>query len=200
MVKLLDYNEIESLVKLAKANDKNAKEELVVQFTPLILNLSKKSFVNSYEFADIKNECYHTLFKCLSLYNPEKHRFVAYATNSIKNSVKLLIRNSIRRNGSEGPETFVLDGKLENTISCNLEDFDAIMQNKVYRNRLSAALQDLSSTESDLVKYVYFEKHSLKNYSKYKKISYASVINIKNEILYKLKKALCTQSNNDKNN
>ena len=200
MVKLLDYNEIESLVKLAKANDKNEKEELMVQFTPLILNLSKKSFVNSYEFADIKNECYHTLFKCLSLYNPDKHRFVAYATNSIKNSVKVLIRNSIRRNRSEGPETFVLDGKLENTISCNLEDFDVIMLNKVYRNRLSAALQLLSSTESDLVKYVYFEKHSLKNYSKYKKISYALVINRKNEILYKLRKALCAKSNNNKNN
>jgi len=196
----LDYNEIESLVKLAKANDKNAKEELVVQFTPLILNLSKKSFVNSYEFADIKNECYHTLFKCLSLYNPDKHRFVAYATNSIKNSVKLLIRNSIRRNRSEGPEAFVLNGKLENTISCNLEDFDVVMLNKVYRNRLSAALQVLSSAESELVKYVYFEKHSLKNYSKYKKISYALVINMKNEILYKLKQALYAQSNNDKKN
>jgi len=200
VVKLLDYNEIESLVKLAKANDKNAKEELVVQFTPLILNLSKKSFVNSYEFADIKNECYHTLFKCLSLYNPDKHRFVAYATNSIKNSVKLLIRNSIRRNRSEGPEAFVLNGKLENTISCNLEDFDVVMLNKVYRNRLSAALQVLSSAESELVKYVYFEKHSLKNYSKYKKISYALVINMKNEILYKLKQALYAQSNNDKKN
>ena len=199
-MKLLDYNEIESLVKLAKANDKNAKEELVVQFTPLILNLSKKSFVNSYEFADIKNECYHTLFKCLSLYNPDKHRFVAYATNSIKNSVKLLIRNSIRRNRSEGPEAFVLNGKLENTISCNLEDFDVVMLNKVYRNRLSAALQVLSSAESELVKYVYFEKHSLKNYSKYKKISYALVINMKNEILYKLKQALYAQSNNDKKN
>ena len=196
----MDYNEIESLVKLAKANDKNAKEELVVQFTPLILNLSKKSFVNSYEFADIKNECYHTLFKCLSLYNPDKHRFVAYATNSIKNSVKLLIRNSIRRNRSEGPEAFVLNGKLENTISCNLEDFDVVMLNKVYRNRLSAALQVLSSAESELVKYVYFEKHSLKNYSKYKKISYALVINMKNEILYKLKQALYAQSNNDKKN
>ena len=172
----------------------------MVQFTPLILNLSKKSFVNSYEFADIKNECYHTLFKCLSLYNPDKHRFVAYATNSIKNSVKLLIRNSIRRNRSEGPEAFVLNGKLENTISCNLEDFDVVMLNKVYRNRLSAALQVLSSAESELVKYVYFEKHSLKNYSKYKKISYALVINMKNEILYKLKQALFAQSNNDKKN
>ena len=112
----MDYNDIENLVNLAKANDRNAKEELMVKFTPLILNLSKRSFVNSYEFADIKNECYHTLFKCVSLYNLDKHRFVAYATNAIKNSVNFLIRVSIRRNESDGPTAFILDGKLENTI------------------------------------------------------------------------------------
>ena len=75
----MDFNEIENLVELAKANNKTAKVELMVQFTPLILNLSKRSFVNSYEFADIKNECYHTLFKCVGLYNLDKHRFVAYS-------------------------------------------------------------------------------------------------------------------------
>ena len=65
----MDFNEIENLVELAKANNKTAKVELMVQFTPLILNLSKRSFVNSYEFADIKNECYHTFFKCVNLFN-----------------------------------------------------------------------------------------------------------------------------------
>ena len=200
MVKHMDFNEIESLVKLAKANDRNAKEELMMKFTPMILNLSKRSFVNSYEFSDIKNECYHTLFKCVSLYNLDKHRFVAYATNSIKNSVNLLIRTSIRRNGSEGPEAFILDGKLENTICSGLEDFDSLMLNKVYRNRLNAALQILSSSEEELVKYVYFEKHSLKKYSHFTGVPYPIVINTKNEILYKLKKALVTQPTNDKFN
>ena len=112
----MDFEEIESSVKLSKIGDKIAKEELMVKFTPLILNLSKKTFVNSYEFTDIKNECYHTLFKCVNLYNLDRHRFVAYATKAIKNSVNLLIRVSIRRNQSDGPETFVLDGKLENTL------------------------------------------------------------------------------------
>ena len=45
----MDFNEIESLVELAKANNTKAKEELMVKFTPLILNLSKRCFVNSYE-------------------------------------------------------------------------------------------------------------------------------------------------------
>lgn len=148
----MDYNEIESLVQLAKANDKNAKEELMVKFTPLILNLSKRSFINSYEFADIKNECYHTLFKCVRFYDLDKHRFVAYATNAIKNSVNFLIRVSIRRNESDGPEAFILDGKLENTIGCDLEDFDSIMLNKVYRNRLTTTLHKLKKKKFKLAK------------------------------------------------
>ena len=191
----MDYNEIEDLVKLAKDNDKNAKEELMVKFTPLILNLSKKSYVNSYEFADIKNECYQTLFKCVDLYNPERHRFVAYATNSIKNSVNLLIRTSIRRNKSEGPEAFTLDGKLENTLFSEIEDPNNFFINKLYITNLKAAVQNLNLEEQELVDFVFFRKYSLKKYSKFKGIQYHLVITMKNEILYKLKKYLNSTPN-----
>ncbi|SUY46965.1 RNA polymerase sigma factor, sigma-70 family [Clostridium putrefaciens] len=78
------YVKFENLVKLAKNGYLSAKEELSAEFTPFILNLSKKSFINSYEFEDIKNECYGTLFKCIKVYDCDKHRFVAYATNAIK--------------------------------------------------------------------------------------------------------------------
>ena len=148
----MDFNEIESLVELAKANDKNAKEELMVKFTPLILNLSKKCFVNSYEFSDIKNECYHTLFKCVSLYNLEKHRFVAYATKAIKNSVNLLIRVSIRRSQSDGPESFIIDGKLEHTLSSDLVEPGSFLLYKLHRTNLKLALETLNLDEKELVK------------------------------------------------
>ncbi len=41
---------------------------------------------------DLQHECYQSLFKCLSLYNLDKHRFVAYATNAIKNNMNDLIK------------------------------------------------------------------------------------------------------------
>ena len=186
----MNYDEIESLVELAKANDKKAKEELMVKFTPLILNISKKCFVNSYEFADIKNECYHTLFKCVSVYNLDKHRFVAYATNAIKNSVNLLIRISIRRNQSDGPESFILDGKLENTLYSDLIDPSNFLLIKLHRTNLKLAVETLNLNEKELIDYVFFKKYSLKKYSNLKGIPYALVISMKNEILYKLKKGL----------
>ncbi|MEG0775026.1 sigma factor [Clostridium sp.] len=50
--------------------------------------------MNGYEFDDLRNETFITLFKCVELYNPNKHKFVAYAVSSIKNSINTLIRNS----------------------------------------------------------------------------------------------------------
>ncbi len=195
----MDYQEIENLVKLAKDNDENAKEELMVQFTPFILNLSKKSFINSYEFADIKNECYHTLFKCVSVYDLDKHRFVAYATNSIKNSVNLLIRVSNRRNQSEGPGAFILDGNLENTLSSYQEDPDSIFLSKLNRSNLKFAVETLNIKEQELVNYVFFQKYSLKKYSVLKNIPYATAVSLKNEILYKLKKNINKPTKNTLN-
>ena len=65
----MNYSHIEKLMLQAKNGDALAKETLVVEFTPLIQNLSRKSFINSYEASDIKNEGYRTLFKCVNLYN-----------------------------------------------------------------------------------------------------------------------------------
>ena len=195
----MDYKEIENLVELAKGNDEKAKEELVVKFTPLILNLSKKTFVNSYEFADIKNECYRTLFKCVRLYNLDKHRFVAYATNAIKNCVSLLIRASVRRNGSEGPGSYILDGKLEHTLSSDLEDPNAFLLSAFYKTNLKAALKVLSLEEQELLNYIYYKGHSIKYYSTLKGFNYATAVNKKNRILCKLSEALNRTKNNKQN-
>lgn len=94
----MNYNHIENLVRLSKAGDKYSKEELVKEFKPFIINISKKTFINGYEFEDIMNECYKSLFQCISLYRTENHRFVAYATNGIKNNINDLIRKHIKNN------------------------------------------------------------------------------------------------------
>ena len=190
----MDFKEIENLVELAKGNDEKAKEELMVKFTPLILNLSKKTFVNSYEFADIKNECYGTLFKCVQYYNLDKHRFVAYATTAIKNCVSLLIRVSVKRNGLEGPGSYILDGKLEHTLLSDLENPNDFLLSSFYKTKLKAALRALSLEDKELLNYIYFKGHSVKYYSTLKGLNYGAAVNKINRILGKLREALsCTK-------
>jgi DNA-directed RNA polymerase specialized sigma subunit len=91
----MDFNEIEDLVADAKSQNQQSKERLVEEFKPFIINLSNKTFISGYDTKDIQNECYRILFKCVSVYKLEKHRFVAYATNGIKNSINDLIRKRV---------------------------------------------------------------------------------------------------------
>lgn len=186
----MDYNKIENLVTQAKAGDIKAKEELTTEFTPFILNLSKKSFINSYEFEDIKNECYGTLFKCVKLYDCNKHRFVAYATNAIKNSVNNLIRVSVRREKTEGPGAFILDGNLENVLTSDLADVEDYICDMLYSSKLKGAIKKLSPSERELLQCVFFKKYTLMKYAKLKGIPYSTVVNRKNILLNKLRKML----------
>jgi len=184
----MDYENIEKLVKDARLGNKKAKEKLAEEFTPFILKLSKKTFINSYEFADIQNECYKTLFKCVNVYNPEKHRFVAYAIKAIRNSVNLLIRTSITRSGAEGSVAFILDGKLENTLYFSLEDVDDAILREEQETKLKVALKKLDYSELELITYLYFKEYPLKKYAELKGINYSAAFRKKVSALDKLRR------------
>ena len=191
----MNFNEIENLVANAKLGDTKAKERLVSEFTPLIINLSKKSFINSYEFSDIKNECYKTLFKCVQLYDLDKHRFVAYATNAIKNSVNYLIRVSIRRAPAEGSTSLILDGSLENTLFAETDCLEDILQTAQNKIKLEKALLKLNSSDRELINYIYFKKYTLRKYATLKDIPYSTLVSKKNAIINKLKLELKVKEN-----
>ena len=111
----MDFSYIETLVKKSKDGDSASKEELALQFKPFIINLSKKTFIDGYDKQDIMNECYRILFRCVDIYDTSRHRFVAYATNGIKNSINDLIEKNISRSHLEGASTLVLEN-VQNTI------------------------------------------------------------------------------------
>ncbi|OPJ64890.1 sigma-70 family RNA polymerase sigma factor [Clostridium oryzae] len=182
----MNYELIENLVISAKADNDAAKEALLNEFNPFIINISRKSFINSYETSDIQSECYKTLLRCINLYDTSKHRFVAYATNSIKNSINYLIRGSIRRNIGDGPSSLVMDDMFENSLSSQ-ENIEDIILMSEFREKLSEALKLLSDEEKELVTYVFFHRYSIKKYSEFKGISYSRAVRRKNSVLAKLK-------------
>lgn len=182
----MDYDYVEKLAAAAKQGDEVSKEALASEFTPLILRLSNKAYINSYEIADIRNECYKTLFKCVLLYNKDKHRFVAYATNAIKNSVNYLIRVSVRRSSAEGKEALILDNKLEQLLHTDLDNIEDKLVAKGNKMKLKSALKSLSFSEQELVNYVYFRDNSLKSYAELKGISYSAAVTSRNNVLKKL--------------
>lgn len=181
----MNYDYIESLVIKSKDGNEEAKEKLVNEFKPFIINLSKRTFIHGYEFEDIMNECYRILFKCVSYYNSDSHRFVAYATNGIKNSINDLIEKNISRSHLEGSSTLVLEN-VENTIQSNNVPVDHNILREFDISLLHNALNKLTKDERELINYVFFKNNPVKKYAALKKIPYSTVITKKDFILDKI--------------
>ena len=186
----MNFKEIENLVSSAKSQNKLSKERLAEEFTPFIINLSNKTFISGYDTKDIQNECFRILFKCVSVYKLEKHRFVAYATNGIKNSINDLIRKSKNRSSSEGFEALTLSDNLEHFLpstDCGLEE---MMCAKADCELLRQAFNNLHEDEKELIIFVYFKNNSLQTYAYWKNMCYSTANRKKRSILNKMKQLL----------
>ncbi len=181
----MDLKYVEMLAKKSKDGDNSSKEKLIEEFRPFIKNLSRKTFIHGYDKDDIENECYKNLFKCLNSYNLEKHRFVAYATNGIKNNLNDLIKKSKNRDNSEGLSALTLTDNLEHTLSNN-ENLEEILCNECDFKILKAAIKNLTEEEQELVDFVFFKNNTIKLYSDLKDMCYSTAVNRKTLALRKI--------------
>lgn len=185
----MNYDYIEKLVTAAKAGNPYAKEMLIEEFTPFIHSLSRKVFIQGYERCDIKNECFLTLCDCITKYNLDTHRFTAYATNSIKNNLNILLIRLAKRNELDG--IFSLSDDLENTYSLNhLMEEESNLIEEEHNLLLSAIKNNLNNSERDLVLFVFYKNNTLTNYAYHENISYVTASKRKKKILEKLKSVL----------
>lgn len=184
----MDYEYIENLVSDSKSGNEKAKEALALEFTPLINSICRRTFIYGYERSDIRNECFTTLFYCIYKYRLEAHRFIAYATNAIKNNINDLIKKTVKQNG------------LNNFLTCSLYDnaldFLPSNENSLEENlcllngydELSFVINNkLNPEEKQLILFLFFNENTLTNYAHCKKISYVAASKRKKKVLNKLK-------------
>ncbi|NFE75193.1 sigma-70 family RNA polymerase sigma factor [Clostridium botulinum] len=170
----MDLKYVEILAKKSKHGDNLSKEKLIEEFRPFIRNLSRKTFIHGYDKEDIENECYKNLFKCLNSYNLEKHRFVAYATNGIKNNLNDLIKRSKNRDNSEGSSALTLTDNLEHTLPSNNLNLEEILCNKCDLEILKSAIKNLTEEEQELIDFIFFKNNTVRLYSKLKNLCYST--------------------------
>ncbi|KAI3349142.1 sigma-70 family RNA polymerase sigma factor [Clostridium botulinum] len=181
----MDLKYIEMLAKKSKHGDNLSKEKLIEEFRPFIKNLSRKTFIHGYDKYDIENECYKNLFKCLNSYNLEKHRFVAYATNGIKNNLNDLIRKTKNRDNSEGSSTLILSDNLEHTLSNN-ENLEEMLCNQCDLEILKIAIKNLTEEEQELVNFIFFKNNTIRLYSTLKDMCYSTAAKRKMDVVKKI--------------
>ncbi|MGL4772433.1 MAG: sigma-70 family RNA polymerase sigma factor [Clostridium sp.] len=177
----MDLKYIEKLVLRSKQGDEASKEKLSEEFTPFIKNLSSKYKIPGYDFYDLMGECYKNLFIALDNYQTDKHRFVGFATLSIQNALKTLLRNSkIREEKLTLSNDFgeiILDEPLIEDRVCD-DDF---------RNFLNKCFNNLKKDEKEFVSFVYYENRSLRAFAMAKGIKYNQAKLKNRAILQKLR-------------
>lgn len=190
----MDYDYVENLVKKSKANDKTAQEELLREFEPFIINISSKVHLNGYDFDDIKSECYKSIAKCLLLYDENKHIFVAYSINAIKNNLKDLVKCNLKKSSIASSNLIHLTDELQSILKSEEIDLDELIMNKIDYDILKASLKTLTSEEQELINFIFIKGYSLKAYSELKNISYSKVYKNKQIILNKIYNRLISNS------
>lgn len=182
----MDFSYIETLVSKSKDGDAASKEELALQFKPFILNLSKKTFIDGYHRQDIMNECYRILFRCVDMYELSRHRFVAYATNGIKNSIYYLVTRSIKFSPIHGQGSQILTDEFMQTLVSSDIGTEDLLCRKCEYEPLSFAIKQLTNKEQNLIDHIYFKKKKLKDYASSNNISYSYATKLKRHALDKL--------------
>ena len=182
----MDFNYIEALVTKCKNDDEAAKEKLAAEFRPLIYNISKKTFIDGYNAHDIIQECYQSLFKSVSMYNLEKHRFVAYATNAIKNNMSDLIKRIKSRSITEGNDALSLHDHFEKDIPSQEISTETSLCEMCDYEDLKLALKNLAEEELELINFVFFRNYTVRDYACLKNMCYSTAILKKKNILNKI--------------
>lgn len=182
----MDYDYVENLVKESKDGIESSKEKLIEEFKPFIMNVCKRTFVHGYEFQDIENECYKILLHCIELYDLDKHRFVAYATNGIKNSINYIIRHNVQYNNINGTSAQILTSEIEESLISGDMSTEDILCTKCDHEQLNYAIHKLDEKESELINSIYYKGLSVRKYAQLKNLSYSTIVKRKRSILDKL--------------
>ena len=182
----MNFEYIESLVTKSKNGDALSKEKLAEEFRPLIFNISKRTFIDGYEIQDIQNQCYESLFKCINLYNLEKHRFVAYATNSIKNNMNDLIKRIKIRSATEGNDALSLHDDVEKDLPSQDISLEYLLCNQCEYEDLRLAIDNLTEEEKEFIDFIFYKNNTVQTYAYYKNLCYSTASQRKNVILKKI--------------
>ena len=182
----MNFEYIEYLVTNCKNGDKLSKEKLAEEFRPLIFNISKRTFIDRYEIHDIQNQCYETLFKCVSLYNLEKHRFVAYATNAIKNNINDLMKRIKTRSSIEGNNALSLHADVEKDLPSQDIGLEDLFCEECDYDDLRLAINNLNEEEKELIDFIFYKNNTIQTYAYYKNLRYSTACQRKKVILKKI--------------
>lgn len=184
---------LEELALKAQKQDNSALETLCKYFKPYIVRQAHLTYVKGYEIEDLIQIGYVSLLKAINMYKPTNKNFNYYVLASIKRNFYYLIRQEARHNNEYSMEFQTSEGL---TLADSIEDKFNLEENYIKKEthqELKECLKLLNKEEKEMIKWVYFQKESLKEYAEIKKITYNQSRYRMQKVLKKLKELLSNQ-------
>ena len=183
---------MKSLILKSKSGDERSIEEILKNFEPLIFNTSISFYIYGYDSEDIKQVAKLAIIKGIKIFNLEEEitTFAAYIKTCVRNEMYKEIEKAskVYYKEKESKELALLfDIKEVKDEKINiLEDFIK----KEQEERLILAIKTLEEDEIALLKNIYINQITLKEYSESINLEYYKARYMKERVLKKLKRIL----------
>jgi RNA polymerase sporulation-specific sigma factor len=183
---------LDQMIINAKAGDKEAMEEIIEKFNPLVIKMAASTYIAGYDFDDLKQIGYLSIMRAVKMIDMNRStNFDSYIYQAVKRNFYYEIRRKVRdqyvtslnKPGEEG-------GELGDVLSCSFDmEEDYVKRDEL--KRLIDTIDSLGDEERELILYLLkFHKGGLTRYSKDKSISYTTCINKRKSIFTKIKNRL----------
>lgn len=180
---------MQEIIKRGKAGDKEAQEEIVRRYMPLIYKASHSVYIAGYEEEDLIQIGAESILKALKKFDPEKSsNFSSYVKNAVENNYRFLIRGKVKENYVKSINEVQEDGfELEDHLAMDF-DLESHVINMELKRKLRDAIDKLNPEEKELLYYAFFKAHGgLTEYGKVKGLEYNKVYKFKNSLINKLR-------------
>ena len=182
---------MKNLIIKAKQGDKKALEKILINFKPLINNTAMSFYIYGYEDEDIKQLAILAIIKAVD-------KFDITLSDSFPSYVKETVRNTIYKEIDKATKVY-FENKMSKEIATFIDVKEIVDENvdiqeeyikREGRRYLERAISLLKEEERELLKALYIERKTLKDYSEENNLEYYKSRYIKDKIIKKLKDSL----------
>ena len=182
------YSVTETIIEQAKSGDKDSMLLLIESYKPYIYSIIRNYNIKDYTLNDLYQVGCIAIIKAVMKYKSNSHSFKSYVYTAICNEIRFLARNNKKHNKSVSYHSLINDSENEYEALLH-DDFDILSEYIRCEDikKLKKCILELSPSDQEFIKYIYYENKSLTDYSKEKNISYNKVVRYKNRLLNNLR-------------
>ena len=191
--------EISNLIKSAKQHDEEAMENLLREFKPKVIAISREYFLVGAEFDDLIQEGMIGLYKAIRVYDETKNNnFKAFASLCIHRQIQNAVKNANRKKNSplnayvpikyyDGSNTSEEDNVLRLVIADETSDIEQNYIDKEINTIVISKVKDILTNEQFKILKLFMNGDSYSSIAEVLNLSTKKVDNTLQAIKKKLK-------------